>query len=164
MADSSKIESEKEGSLTKTTSPPKALPIGLTSEEAEKLLEKNGENRLKMFERSSLLRTFLAQLTPPIIILFIASIFLATVNLIEGVAIIVFIIITTLIETWRNYEIEGSVIHSQTKYTGDTVVLRDGVHKKIPVHLIVPGDIVFLKEGMRVPGRWNRNTSRTVHG
>jgi len=132
--------------------PAKALPIGLTSQEADKLLKERGENRLKEFKRSDPLQTFMSQFQYPLVILILSAVFLATIQPSEGIAIIAFVILTASIETWRNLEAEKSAIRSQIRYTGDTIVLRNGIRRRIPVHLVVPGDIVFLKAGMRVPG------------
>lgn len=157
--DSEKIKAPAEAS-NKTKTPEKAaapeplkvMPIGLTSQEAEKLLAEHGENRLKEFHGSDQLQVFASQFQLPSVILILAAVFLATVKLTDGILIILFVILTAGIETWREIEVEKSAIRSQTRYTGDTVALRDGSRRRIPVHLVVPGDIVFLRTGMRVPG------------
>ncbi|VVB73110.1 E1-E2 ATPase [uncultured archaeon] len=131
---------------------PKTLPIGLTTQEAEKLLGEHGENRLKMFRRSDPIQLFISQFSYPLIVLILSAVFLATVKPAEGIAIILFVLLTAGIEAWRDIGVETSAIRSQTRYTGDTIALRDGLRRRIPVHLVVPGDIVFLKQGMRVPG------------
>jgi len=143
---------QKTPAKAEATEQPKTLPIGLTTQEAEKLLKAHGENRLKLFRRSDSLQLFISQFSYPLIILILSALFLATVKPAESIAIILFVLLTAGIETWRGIKVEESAIRSQTRYTGDTVVLRDGLHRRIYVHLVVPGDIVFLTKGMRVPG------------
>ncbi|MCS7109806.1 MAG: cation-transporting P-type ATPase, partial [Candidatus Micrarchaeota archaeon] len=127
------------------------LPIGLTTEEANERKKKYGKNVIYQYLRTNDLELFISQLSVPILILILASLFFATVNLIQGLFVISIIMITVIINWIRNRESEEKIIKNIKEHIGEIKVYRDGRLVKMDIEEIVPGDMVLLEKGMFVP-------------
>uniref|UniRef100_A0A915Q4X1 Sodium/potassium-transporting ATPase subunit alpha n=1 Tax=Setaria digitata TaxID=48799 RepID=A0A915Q4X1_9BILA len=72
-------------------------------------------------------------------------------NLYMGIVLVVVVIITGLFAYYQEYK-SSKIMESFAKLAPpSTMVLRNGQMKKMNASLIVPGDIVFIKAGDRIP-------------
>ncbi|KAM3718328.1 Sodium/potassium-transporting ATPase subunit [Dirofilaria immitis] len=72
-------------------------------------------------------------------------------NLYMGIVLAIVVVITGLFAYYQEYK-SSKIMESFAKLAPPTtMVLRDGVIKKIDATLIVPGDIVHIKAGDRIP-------------
>ena len=128
------------------------LENGLSSEEAEKRLETYGTNTIKRESTISPIKVFIRQFKDIIILLLLAASVLsfAIGDVVEGIAVIVVIFITTVFGFITEYKAEKSVEALQNMITPSAKVMRDGELKEIEAANIVPGDIVVIEEGDRV--------------
>ncbi|MEM2974663.1 MAG: cation-transporting P-type ATPase, partial [Candidatus Micrarchaeia archaeon] len=126
------------------------LAYGLDDTEAANRLAKYGPNKL-MTKRYNLLKIFLDHFQIPTIVLLFAIIFLLTVDFISALVALAFVLATVTGDVVRDIEIRRAIRDIQERYTSRVVVLRGGVKKTVPASEVVPGDIVFLMPGMRVP-------------
>ncbi len=128
------------------------LEKGLTSGEAKKRLEEYGTNTIERESTISPIKVFIRQFKDIIILLLLAASILsfAIGDVVEGIAVIVVIFITTIFGFITEYKAEKSVEALQNMITPSAKVMRDGELMEIEAANIVPGDIVVIEEGDRV--------------
>lgn len=126
---------------------------GLTSEEAINRLKKYGENSLPEKEKKSKYRIFLEQFENYlIIILLIAAvieIFLDKYT--EAIAIFLVLLLNAILGYTQEYKAQTSIEALKRISSPKARVLRDGILSQIEAAKIVPGDIIFLETGDRIP-------------
>lgn len=126
---------------------------GLTDEEAKNRIARYGPNKLAEQEKISKLKILLHQFTSPLIyILLIAG--LVTIFLkeyIDSGVIFAVVILNAIIGYIQEYKAEESVRALRKMVVPKARVLRDGKEKEINSEELVPGDIVILSSGTKVP-------------
>ncbi len=132
---------------------------GLSEEEAKHRLEEFGPNELREEKRTTTLGVFLNQFKSIlIIILIIAAIISGYVDIfienevpIDTYVIVFILILNAIIGFVQEYKAEKSVEALKKIIAPKTRGIREGVEKLIPSKELVPGDIIVLEEGTRVP-------------
>jgi len=126
---------------------------GLSSEEAENRLEKYGKNELKEEEKTSVVKLFLSQFKSFLIIILMAaalvSIFLG--ELIDAFVILFTVLLAGVLGFIQEYRAEESIKLLKSLTSPEAMVVRDGKEVKVPSSVIVPGDILLLQSGDRIP-------------
>jgi P-type Mg2+ transporter len=126
---------------------------GLDNREIDERLTKYGLNDIPVRKKKSLFSLLISQLKDVLIIALTAAsvISLLTGGVSEAVAILVIVVINISLGLFQEYKSEKS-LQALIKYiTYRTKVLRSGQVKEVDTKYIVPGDIVFLETGDRVP-------------
>jgi Mg2+-importing ATPase len=126
---------------------------GLDDREIDERLAKYGLNDIPVRKKKSLFSLLIAQVKDVLIIALTAAsvISLFTGGVSEAVAILVIVVINISLGLIQEYKSEKS-LQALIKYiTYRTKVLRSGEVKEVDTKYIVPGDIVFLQTGDRVP-------------
>ncbi len=124
---------------------------GLTEKEVELRRKEYGLNEIKR-KRSTILiflRQFKSLLIWLLIITSIASIFFGEV--ISGIIIIVLVLLASLFSFLQEFRAEKTVEDLNKKISYKTIVIRDNEKKEIDVKYLVPGDIVVLNIGDKIP-------------
>lgn len=126
---------------------------GLSENEAAIRLKQYGYNELQKKKGISKLQIFIQQFKNILVIILIAAtIFSAFVGeFVDAAAIIIIVILNAIFGFVQEFKAEKTIEALKKLTSPETVVIRDGVEKKIDSHLVVPGDIVVLDEGSRVP-------------
>mmetsp|Transcript_14776 Transcript_14776/g.35657 ORF Transcript_14776/g.35657 Transcript_14776/m.35657 type:complete len:1076 (+) Transcript_14776:88-3315(+) len=133
---------------------------GLTAEEAAARLEKYGRNMLSGKAKKTLLMKIWEQVANVLvgILLFVAAISLVRVftndpvtNGIQVGIIVGVIVINTAIGIIQEGSAEKAAEALKAMLSADAIVVRDGTETKVPADEIVPGDVVALSLGDRVP-------------
>jgi Ca2+-transporting ATPase len=126
---------------------------GLTEQEAAERLEKYGPNKLAEEERISRLKILLHQFTSPLIyILLIAAVVtLLLGEYIDTGVIIAVVLLNAVVGYFQEFKAEESVRALKRLLVAKARVIRGGHEKEIPGADLVPGDIVLLSSGTRVP-------------
>lgn len=126
---------------------------GLSSEEAEKRLEEYGENELKEEKKASVLRLFVSQFKSVLIIILItASIISALLGeLIDAVVIIFTVFLAGILSFVQEYRAEKAIELLRSLTSPEATVIRDGTEKRIPSKKLVPGDLILIQTGDRIP-------------
>jgi len=126
---------------------------GLSNEEIAQRLVRYGPNKLVEEERISRLRILLHQFTSPLIyILLIAGI--VTILLreyIDSGVIFSVVILNAVIGFIQEHRAEESVRALKKMVVPKAKVVRDGKEKEIASEGLVPGDIVMMTSGTKVP-------------
>lgn len=132
---------------------------GLSSNEADGRLNKYGYNELRV-QRESLWK----KIIEPFRSIFIAVLVVAVVisflshETLDGIIILIIIAVNTAIYYSQQYA-TSRVLRSLKKHNEQYVsVLRDAIATTLSSRLLVPGDIILLSEGQRVPA-----DARVVH-
>ncbi len=126
---------------------------GLSEAEAKKRLEKYGPNKLPEGKGISRLKILLHQFTSPLIyILLVAAIVTAILGeYIDTGVIAAILILNAIIGYFQEHKAEASVRALKSMVVPKAKVVRGGKEKEINSEGLVPGDIVFLASGVRVP-------------
>ena len=137
---------------------------GLSSSEASKRLAENGKNKLDEAKKESLLHRFFKQLCEPMtIILLVAAVISAGVEIYEGihsghmgfpsdvVIILSVVLINAVLGVLQESKAEKAIEALQEMSKAQSKVLRDGKQILVPSEEIVVGDIIVLEAGDAVP-------------
>lgn len=128
-------------------------PTGLSPDEAAKRLSIYGPNELQAAVRVSPWTLLINQFKNVLIIILLIATGLSLVlgHGIETVAIIVIVLFAVLLGFIQEYRAERAIEALRRMAAPNATVLRDGVVQTVPAHTLVPGDIVLLRAGDRVP-------------
>ena len=126
---------------------------GLSLAQAEARLARHGPNRVAGAPPVSNLAILLAQLVSPVVWLLGAATVLSAVlgDMAEALAILVVLVINTAIGFVAEQRAVRSMEALRRLDTATTRVRRAGTLRVVPVAAVVPGDIVLLEAGDRVP-------------
>jgi Ca2+-transporting ATPase len=126
---------------------------GLSSQEVQSRLLKYGPNELKEEKKISRLEIFLNQFKSTLVIILIgATIFSAVIGeVLDAAAIIAIVILNAIFGYIQEYKAEKAIEALKKLSSPESVVIRDGRKQTTPSRLLVPGDIVVLEQGTKVP-------------
>lgn len=126
---------------------------GLSGAEVDKRLEQYGPNRLAEEERAPVIITLLHQFKDPLIyILLVAAIVtLLLRDYIDAAVIFAVVMLNAVIGFTQEYKAEESIRALKKLLALKATVVRDGFEQEIDSELIVPGDIVLLQSGQKIP-------------
>jgi Ca2+-transporting ATPase len=130
-----------------------ANETGLSQSEAQKRFIQFGPNELRKEKGSSPIKMFLEQFTDILIIILLiaTALSLAIGETIDAIVIVAIVLATAILGFVEEFRSEKAV-EALKKMTAPTaIVRRDGKEVKIPAAEIVPGDIVLLYTGDKVP-------------
>jgi Ca2+-transporting ATPase len=126
---------------------------GLTTKEAAQLQEKFGKNELVAEKKESFLHKTLHVITEPMFLLLIvaAAIYFILGEPKDGAIMLVFVIGIIGIETIQEWKTDKTLKALKDLSAPQIKVLRDGNEKVINSCDLVPGDIMCISEGVKVP-------------
>lgn len=126
---------------------------GLTQKEAEKELQRHGYNELEGREEKTLLRIVFDVAREPMFLLLLSCtvLYLFLGELREGVIIASSIVLIVAISIYQNRRTEKALKALKKLATPLVTVVRDGQMSRIPGRNLVPGDVVVIREGDRIP-------------
>jgi len=126
---------------------------GLTDQEAAQRLNQYGKNSLVEEHEIRFLGILREEITEPMILLLIAVGVLYSIlgSLTDALTIIVIIIVLVLAEVWNEYRAKHSISSLRQLAPPTALVLRNGQLVEVQTTFLVPGDILLLKVGQRVP-------------
>ena len=126
---------------------------GLSINEANARLKKYGPNKLKEQKKNSPLKLFLSQFIDVLIFMLIIAAIASYMigNHLDAIVILVVVIINSIIGFIQEYRAENAMEKLKSLVHTDAHVKRENNLKRIPSEKLVPGDIVILEEGDKVP-------------
>jgi len=127
--------------------------LGLSSEEAKKRLVTFGYNKLEEAKKLSPLEIFVNQFKNVLMMILIAAVVISAFigELLDSVVILVILFFAAVLGFVQEYKAEKT-IETLRKLTTPTVsVLRDGSEQEIPIEEVVPGDMLIIKTGDKIP-------------
>lgn len=129
------------------------IEIGLTTSEADQRVQQYGLNVLTSAPPRSAWSILVAQFTSLIVVLLIAAAGVALLlnETIEAVAILIVILLNAVIGFFTELRAEQAMTALKNQAVPTAHVFRDGKETQIPAERLVPGDVVVLSAGERVP-------------
>jgi Ca2+-transporting ATPase len=129
------------------------LEEGLSEAQAKKHLETYGPNKLPEGKGINRLKIILHQFTSPLIYILIVAAIVTTFlgDYIDSGVIVAILILNAIIGYFQESKAETSVRALKRMVVPRARVVRDGKEKEIPSENLVPGDIVLLASGGKVP-------------
>lgn len=126
---------------------------GLSSSQAAAMLTKHGPNELEKASGPGPLSIFVSQFNGFLIrILIGATIFSSLIGqVLDAIAIILIVIISAILGFIQEYRAEKTISALKRMTAQEAVVIRDGKETRIASRLLVPGDVVLVDQGTRVP-------------
>ena len=126
---------------------------GLSSQEVAKRQQTHGPNELAVSGRTPVWRLLAEQFQNVLIIILLIATALSAVlgHKIEAIAILAIVMFAILLSFIQNYRAEKAIDRLRSLSTPSAQVKRQGALETVPSRDLVPGDIVLLKAGDRVP-------------
>jgi len=126
---------------------------GLSEQEAAKRLATYGPNELRREKRKSGLSIFLRQFKNVLIIILLAATGLSIVvgEVLDAALILSIVVASAVLGTFQEYRAEKALEALRELTAPEASVIRLGRERRIPARDVVPGDILILTAGDRVP-------------
>ncbi|HHV28469.1 calcium-translocating P-type ATPase, SERCA-type [Acetivibrio mesophilus] len=129
------------------------VKYGLSEKEAEKRYKTYGPNTLEEKKKISPFKILIAQFSDFMVLILLASTLISAFmgELLEAVTIVSIVIINALMGFIQEYRTERTMEALKGLSAPIAKVIRDGKTVEIPAEKIVPGDLVILETGDRIP-------------
>lgn len=129
------------------------LTKGLANGEAEKRLRTYGANQIEKQATISPLKIFIAQFTDFMVLVLIGATLISGMlgEYADAITILIIVIINAILGFVQEFRAEKSMEALKKMAAPEAAILRSGQQAKIPAKNLVPGDIVFLNTGDKVP-------------
>lgn len=141
--------------MTDTSQPRTDAPdtAGLTEAEAARRLAQYGENRIGSGRSVSPLAILLRNFSSPLVIILLVAAVLAALlgELIDAAAIAVIVVLNGILGFVQEWRAERAIEALRDMLAPMAEVIRDGRPVMHPANELVPGDLVVLSEGQKVP-------------
>ncbi len=126
---------------------------GLSKAEVEKRLKKYGKNELPRKKRFSQLSILANQLKSPLVYVLLAAAVVTFLleDFVDTGVILAAVLINTVVGFVQETKAEEALEKLKQMVKHKCRVIREGVEKEINTADIVPGDIIVLREGDRIP-------------
>jgi len=131
----------------------KSTPVGLTGAEAAQRLEEHGPNELQAAHRISPWTIFFEQFKNVLIVILLVATTLSAFlgHGIEAIAIAVIVLFAVLLGFAQEYRAERATEALRNMAAPTATALRDKEEVEIPARTLVPGDVVLLRAGDKIP-------------
>ncbi|HSF47831.1 MAG TPA: magnesium-translocating P-type ATPase, partial [Burkholderiales bacterium] len=126
---------------------------GLSANEAQLRLRRFGLNVVQAKRKRAVAVEFVARFANPLIVLLIiaSGISALTGDSVSFVIIIAMVVMSVTLDFFQEHRAERAAEKLKSLVAAKASVLRDGAATEMPVSQLVPGDIVLLAAGSRVP-------------
>jgi len=128
-------------------------PEGLEESEARRRLALYGPNELRQEKKLSPLKIFFEQFTSFLILILLAAtaISLGVGEVVDAIAIFAIVLLSAVLGFFQEYRAEQALEALKEMAAPMATVLRGGREAKVPARELVPGDVILLAVGDRVP-------------
>ncbi len=134
-------------------------PQGLSEQEAARRLAEYGPNQLEERPMRNPLLVFLSQFTDVMVIVLLvaAAISFALAfwghegDYVDAIMILIIVILNAILGFTQEYRAERAMAALKEMAVSTVRVRRDGQIREVPATQLVPGDIVLLDAGLRIP-------------
>ncbi|OAT81194.1 cation-translocating P-type ATPase [Desulfotomaculum copahuensis] len=128
-------------------------PSGLTTEQAKELQKKFGKNELTPGQKENIYHEILKALSEPMFLLLLAAavIYFALGEPHDGAIMLVFVLGIISIDVIQKWKTDKTLMALKELSAPQIKVIRDGEEKTINSLDLVPGDIMLIAEGVKIP-------------
>ncbi|MGE0470001.1 MAG: cation-translocating P-type ATPase [Nitrospira sp.] len=126
---------------------------GLASQEVEERHAEFGPNELPEAPPPSLLKLFLSQFTSVIVWVLIGAAIISGLleDWLDAAAILAIVLLNGLLGFVQEFRAERSLAALRKMSVATARIIRDGALRSIPARELVPGDLILLEAGDRIP-------------
>ncbi|MDR2213930.1 MAG: HAD-IC family P-type ATPase, partial [Pseudomonadales bacterium] len=126
---------------------------GLSADEATRRLAEHGSNALPQPPRRHWLQRFGAQFANALIVFLLAAATVAAAlsHWIDASVIVAVVLVNAVVGMLQEGKAEAAMDALRDMLTPTAAVLRDGQRQSVDVASLVPGDVVLIEAGDRVP-------------
>ena len=130
---------------------------GLTTKEAEELLTKYGLNTITERKKKNIFIKFIEQFNNFLTILLLAAAFISFLihEPVDGSLILSIVVLNALFGLYQESKAEAAIQLLKKMTITKIRVLRDGKEIEIDSKYLVPGDVFFIEEGVKIPADAN---------
>lgn len=127
--------------------------LGLTTKEAGRRLKELGPNKLAEGKRISPLALFINQFKDFMVLVLLATTGISALlgEVVDAIAILAIVLLNAALGFIQEYRAERSLDALKELTAPHCKVVRDGKWYNVPTQEVVPGDLVILEAGDRVP-------------
>ncbi|WP_044040391.1 cation-translocating P-type ATPase [Clostridium bornimense] len=127
--------------------------VGLTNSEAKLLQERYGKNNIVPEKKESFIRKVLEVLKEPMFLLLLVA---ATIYFIlgeprDGIIMLIFVVAVIGIDVVQEWKTDKTLKALRNLSAPHITVIRDGIESTINSEDLVPGDLMIISEGVKVP-------------
>ena len=126
---------------------------GLSSQEAINRLSRHGKNELKETKKISIAKLILEQFIDPLVLILLAAVVISFVinarN--DAIAILAIVILNAIIGFSQEYKAEKEIELLKKLSPQRAIVIRNGKKEEIDSKNLVPGDIIIIEAGDKIP-------------
>lgn len=130
------------------------IKYGLSEKKVLLYRKKFGENKISKEERLSNFKIFIDQIKSPLIyVLLVAGLILLFFKETRNDSFVIFfaVLISIFFGFWEEKKASNILFKLKKLLKTKAIVIRDGRRKEIFQEEVVPGDIIFIKEGDKIP-------------
>jgi len=126
---------------------------GLSEEEARKRLKEHGSNELKQKEKISPFQILIRQFTSSIVFILLAALVISLLigERLDAIVISTIVIINGIFGFVQEFKAEKAIEALKKLTALKAKVIRNGIETEIDSRDLVPGDIILLETGSKVP-------------
>jgi P-type Ca2+ transporter type 2C len=126
---------------------------GLSQLEADKRLSEYGQNKLPVGKTDSYLVIFFRQFQSPLIYILLGACALVFImgEIADSIIILIVLVFNAIVGTIQEGKAQNTLLALKKFTETNATVLRDGNELIIPDYEVVPGDVLILQEGEKVP-------------
>ncbi|MBI2675921.1 MAG: calcium-translocating P-type ATPase, SERCA-type [Candidatus Aenigmarchaeota archaeon] len=133
----------------------KSREEGLAEKEAEARLDVYGRNELKQEKKISRLEIFISQFRNILVIILIAAAVISYVwvpdGTVDAILIFIIVILNAIFGYIQEYRAEKAIEALKKLAVPQADVIREGRRQEVDSRELVPGDIILIEEGTRIP-------------
>ncbi|MBT3416646.1 cation-translocating P-type ATPase [Candidatus Woesearchaeota archaeon] len=126
---------------------------GLNLEEASYRLKKHGKNKIIHEKKISKLKILFRQIKNPLVYILLAAILISTVigEYLDSIVIFAIVVLNSSLGYYQEYKAEKALELLKKISAPNARVLRNKRIRLIPAENVVPGDIIVLETGDKIP-------------
>jgi len=126
---------------------------GISTKEAEERVKKFGENKLVEEKEEGFIDVLKEEMTEPMILLLLCVGVLYSIwgGVLDAGTIFTIIVVLVSVEVYNEFKAKRSIEALKKLASPSVLVLRDGSSKEVSTTHLVPGDILPLRVGQRIP-------------
>ena len=131
----------------------KTSPQGLTTQQARELAQTYGKNVLAQKKKQSLFLKFLHTVCEPMFLLLLAAsiVYFILGEPRDGAIMLVFVAAMIGIDAFQEHKTDKTLAALRDLSAPQIRVIRDGREQSIPSEDLVPGDLMLIWEGLKIP-------------
>ena len=126
---------------------------GLSNQEAINRLSRFGKNELKQTKKISITKLIIEQFIDPLVLILLAAVIISFVINArkDAIAIFAIVVLNAVVGFSQEYKAEKEIDLLKKLSSQKAIVIRNGKKQEVDAKNIVPGDIIIIEAGDKIP-------------